>query len=229
MAWETVRRGTINTAGSLASFVTLRRNQIAFSAYFIRANSLNQMTRVTIKADRERRALGFHFHTDIEDADSLALSADGGQRRKPSADASKTGRVVQTNSLMKTPWIRAVTMNRTNRRFVPHKELDLWVIELGPGFEVEVTTPDEVPSEVTGVYRYLDGDEVTYIGRGRIRQRMQDAAREFWSYDRVQFSPLNDTDAEQHWEQLLLAEYEEKHGRLPRENRVRGFVSSTGE
>lgn len=79
------------------------------------------------------------------------------------------------------------------------------------------------------MYRYLDGDEVTYIGRGRVRQRMQDAGRELWSFDRVQFSPLNDRASEQHWEQVLLEEYEEKHDRLPRENRVRGYVSSGDE
>ena len=31
------------------------------------------------------------------------------------------------------------------------------------------------------------------------------------------------------WEQVLLEEYEAKYGRLPRENRVRGFVASPGD
>ena len=225
MPWETVRRGTPNTSGSSASFITLRKNQIAFSAHFIRANNLTKMTRVTIKADRESRRLGFAFHTDGDDPDSLVLGRDGGQRRKE----ADTGRAVQTNSLMRQPWIKAILANRTTRRFVPYKEFDLWVIDLGPGFEVEVSDATEVPSEVTGVYRYLDGDEVTYIGRGRVRQRMQDASRESWSFDRVQFSPLNDRDSEQHWEQVLLEEYEAKNGRLPRENRLRGYVSASDQ
>ncbi len=218
MAWETVRRGTVNTAGSQASFITLRRNQVAFSAHFIRSNNLQQMTRVTIKADREGRRLGFTFHKNADDPDSLALITDGGSK-----GSSGMPRAVQTAALMKQPWIKALMANRATRRFVPYKEFDLWVIDLGPSFEVEVTTPEEVPAEVTGVYRYLDGDEVTYIGRGRIRQRMQESHRDHWAFDRVQFSPLNDTAAEQHWEQVLLEEYEAANGRLPRENRVRGF------
>jgi hypothetical protein len=220
MPWETVRRGTPNTSGASASFVTLRRNQVALSAHFIRSNNLLKMTRVTIKADRESRRLGFAFHTDADDPESLALTQDGGQKRS----GSEAGRAVQTAALMRQPWMKALLANRTTRRFVPYKEFDLWVIDLGPGFEVEVTDASEVPAEVTGVYRYLDGDEVTYIGRGRVRQRMQDASRDSWSFDRVQFSPLNDRASEQHWEQVLMEEYEGKHGRLPRENRVRGFV-----
>ena len=222
MPWETVRRGTPNTSGSSASFVTLRRSAVAFSAHFIRSNNLLKMTRVTIKVDRDSRRLGFVFHIDADVPESLALTQDGGQK----SSGSDAGRVVQTAALMRQQWTKALLANRTTRRFVPYKEFDLWVIDLGPGFEVEVTDPLEVPPEATGVYRYLDGDEVTYIGRGRVRQRMQDASRESWSFDRVQFSPLSDRDSEQHWEQVLLEEYEAKNGRLPRENRVRGFVSS---
>lgn len=225
MPWETVRRGTPNVAGTSASFVTLRRHQIAFSAHFIRSQGLIRMTRLTIKADRENRRLGFVFHADADDPDSLTLTQDGGQK-KSDTDA---GRVVQTQALMRQPWIKALLSNRSTRRFVPYKEFDLWAIDLGPGFEVEVTSPDEVPGEVTGVYRYLDGEEVTYIGRGRIRQRMQDASRDSWSFDRVQFSPLNDRASEQHWEQVLIAEYEQANARLPRENRVRGFISQVDE
>lgn len=225
MPWETVRRGTPNTSGTSAAFVTLRKNQIAFSVYFIRANNLTKMTRVTIRADRETRRLGFVFHTDADDVDSLILGRDGGQRRKE----ADSGRAVQTAALMGHAWIKAILANRTTRRFVPYKEFDLWVIDLGPGFEAEVADASDVPAEVTGVYRYLDGGEVTYIGRGRVRQRMQDASRESWSFDRVQFSPLNDRNAEQYWEQVLLEEYEAKYGRLPRENRVRGFVASQGD
>lgn len=178
------------------------------------------MTRITIKADRENRRLGFVFHTNADDPDCLILTSDGGSGR----NQNKGGRTVQTAALMKQPWIKAVLANRSNRRFIPYKEMNLWVIDIGPGFEVEVKDASEVPAEVTGVYRYLDGDEVTYIGRGRVRQRIQDASRETWSFERIQYSPLNDRAAEQRWEQVLLEEYEAKHGRLPRENRVRGFL-----
>lgn len=221
MPWETVRRGTPNTSGAKASIVSLRRSAIAFSAFFIRSQSLERMTRVTIKADRETRRLGFDFHTNTDDPDCLILTADGGKR----GTKNTTARAVQTTAIMRQPWIKAILTNRVEKRFVPYKEMNLWVIDLGPGFEVEVENALEVPADVTGVYRYLDGDEVTYIGRGRVRERIQDASREAWSFDRIQYSPLNDVAEEQRWEQLLLDEFAMTHGRLPRENRVRGFIS----
>lgn len=219
MAWEVVRRGTPNKSGANASVVTIRRNAIAFSAFFIRSHNLNDMTNVTIHQDRERRRLGFLFHKNGEEQDCLILAGDGGGQNR-----NKGGRSVQTSNLMRQPWIRAILANRSNRRFIPHKESNLWVIDLGPGFEVEVNHVSDVPAEVTGVYRYLDGEEVTYIGRGRVRDRIQQAHRETWQFDRIQYSPMNDREAEQRWEQILLEEYETKHGRLPRENRVRGYV-----
>lgn len=221
MAWETVRRGTPNNSGANASVVTLRRSAVAFSAFFIRAHKLSEMTRVTIEQDREGRRLGFLFHNNADDPDCLIVSGDGGSVR---SSRDKGGRSVQTSILMRQPWIKAILANRSNRRFIPYKESHLWVIDLGPGFEVEVKDALEVPTEVTGVYRYLDGEEVTYIGRGRLRERIQQAHRETWQFDRIQYSPMNDREAEQRWEQILLEEYEMKHGRLPRENRVRGYV-----
>jgi len=221
MPWETVRRGTPNVSGTDASYIALRRSAIAFSAFFMRAHDLLSMTRVTIKQDRETRRLGFLFHTNAEDPDCLIISADGGSAR----NKTRGGRSVQTNQLMRQPWIKAVLANRSNKRFVPYKEGNLWVIDLGPAFEVEIRDAAEVPEAVTGVYRYLDGDEITYIGRGRVRARIRDATRETWVFDRIQYSPLNDLAEEQRWEQILLDEYEAKHGRLPRENRVRGFIS----
>ena len=177
-----------------------------------------------MKADREARRLGFIFHTDGDDPDCLKLTADGGPKNQ-----NKSSRVVQAANLMRQPWMKAILANRSVRRFVPYKDADLWVIDLGPGFEVEIKDASEVPAEVTGVYRYLDGDEVTYIGRGRVRERIQTQHRESWSFDRIQYSPLNNRDEEHRWEQLLLEEYEAKHGRLPRENRVRGYSPPSPE
>ncbi len=222
MPWETVPRGTPNNSDS--PVVTLRKEGPAFSAFFIRAYKLDQMTHVTIQEDRENRRLGFVFHTNADDPDCLKLAPDGGN----SALKNTAGRIVQARYLMGLPWLKALMANRSNKRFVPYKEQNAWVIDLGPSFEVEIKITDEndalrIPAEVTGVYRYLDGNEITYIGRGRIRDRIQSQYRDHWSFDRIQYSPLNDREQEHHWERILLDEYEAKHKRLPRENRVRGY------
>lgn len=223
MPWETVPRGTPNNSD--APVVTLRREGPAFNAFFIRAHKLEQMTHVTIREDRENRRLGFLFHTNADDPDCLKLAPDGGN----SVVKNTAGRVVQARFLMGQPWLKTLMANRSERRFVPYKEQNMWVIDLGPGFEVEImiTGADsalQIPAEVTGVYRYLDGDEITYIGRGRVRDRVQSQHREHWSFDRIQYSPLNNREAEHRWERILLEEYEKKHKSLPRENKVRGYL-----
>jgi hypothetical protein len=219
MPWEKVRRAASSNAGTSGALITLRQKQIAYNASFIRGENLTRTTRVTIHTDQHARRLGFEFHTNADDPDSLAVVPDGG-----SGNRASDARITQAQALLRQPWLQALLHNRVSKRFTPYRERGLWVIDLGPSFEVEITSPLDVPAEVSGVYRYLDRDEITYIGRGKIRQRMSDTARDHWVYDRVQFSPLNDADAEQRWEQLLLAEYEAKHGRLPRENRVRGYI-----
>ncbi len=222
MAWETVKRGTPNNSD--VSVVTLRREGPAFSAFFIRAYNLEQMTHVTIHEDRENRRLGFLFHTNADDPDCLKLAPDGG-----GSNNGKAGRIVQARYLMGQPWLKSLMANRSERRFVPYKEQSIWAIDLGPAFEVEISITEandalQIPAEVTGVYRYLDGDEITYIGRGRVRDRVQSQHREHWSFDRIQYSPLNDREQEHRWERILLDEYEMKHKKLPRENKVRGYL-----
>lgn len=224
MPWETVRRGTPNNSDM--PVVTLRRGGFAFSAFFIRAFEVSEMTHVTIHEDRENRRLGFVFHTNASEPECLRLSLDGGQKR---SSPLKAGRFVNASFLMGRPWLKALLANRTERRFAPYKESGVFVIDLGPAFEVEITINDakdalQIPSEVTGVYRYLDGEEITYIGRGRVRDRVQSQHREHWSFDRIQYSPLNNTKEEHRWELILLDEFETKNKRLPRENRVRGYL-----
>ena len=222
MPWEIVRRNSTSNVGNKQPAITLRARQIAYNAAFIRVENLEKASRVTIQVDMQERRLGFRFHSDETDMDSLAVVPDGGS----GATRIKASRITQAQALLQQPWLRALLRNRSVHRFSPYREGNLYVIDLGPSFEVEVTDPLEVPADITGVYRYLDGDEVTYIGRGRIRDRMQDKSRQDWTYDRVQYTVLNNSEDEQRWEQTVLAEYETKHGRLPRENRVRGYIST---
>ena len=113
MAWETLRRGTPNNSGTNASVVTLRRSAVAFSAFFIRAHKLKEMTRVTIEQDREGRRLGFLFHNNADDPDCLIVSGDGGSGR---SSRDKGGRSVQTSILMRQPWALRLK-SKTHQKF----------------------------------------------------------------------------------------------------------------
>lgn len=225
MTWEVVPAAPTAQGSKQTPTISIRRSAFAFNAIFIRMNSLQEAQRVTILQDIEKRRIGFQFHSDFTDANSLALVPDGGRNQT----GNKGGRVVQASLVLKQPWLVALIRNRSVTKFVPYKEKGLWAIDLGPSFEVDISDPLEVPADVTGIYRYVDHGEVTYIGRGNIRQRMQEAHRHDWTFDVVQYSPMNNPEAEQRWEHLLLMEFEAKNGRLPRENRVRGFQPSTGD
>jgi hypothetical protein len=200
------------------SFVSLRRGSMAFNAHFIRANNLSGFSRVTISLDVDRRRVGFSFHSDDTDQDSLALTSDGGSK-------GKGAKAIQVHSLMaKNSWLRAAAgvADKRARQYHPSKSDGMWVITIRPSFEVQVADRAEIPSDVSGIYRYLDNDAIVYIGRGQIRSRLAAQERESWSFDAIEYSVIEDSEQQAHWEAEWLDEYRSQHGFLPRYNRVGG-------
>lgn len=199
--------------------VTLRDKTIAFNAEFVRRAGIGQCTRVAIFEDTDSFQLGFRFHSDESDSGSLALTQDGGQR-VGLGPSDRGGRSVQTQTLLKRPWLRESLTVSSIRKFEPHKVHGLWVIDIGPGFEHESTDRTDVPADASGVYRYIHEGAVVYIGRGVIRSRMSEGARSDWEFDSVQYSILNDDVAEKRWESVFISRHRARHGDLPRYNKV---------
>ena len=220
MVWEQLAKPAHAAAQST---MTLRGNgSIALSVKVVKEYDLDGFSRVSILVDRERFALGLRFHNDESDEGSYAVVNDGGGKTRDSR-----GKVIQAQAVLrKVPFVMA-TVKDGPRRIVPRREKDVFVLEVGPGFQEVANYPADVPSDAEGVYRYVrssgDREEIVYIGRGKIRSRMQDPQREAWRYDRVEWSPVRGIEGQTEWEYNLLEVHKRKHsGKLPEYNKVSG-------
>jgi hypothetical protein len=205
--------------------VALRTKAVAFNASFTRIAEIKKHKFVAIKVDPDLWRLGFQFHSDDSDQSALTIARDGGQRGHKRRNQNNLA--VQTNALMtRHPWVAAVARQKdaTLRRFIPEfSTLDkLWIITLRPSFERAAQLPQDLPSEMTGIYRYVVGDEVIYIGKGNIRERAMDSSRREWKYDRIEYSRVANDDEQFKWEEWWLQWHESRHGKLPLHNRIGG-------
>jgi hypothetical protein len=126
MSWKKhVRTDARRAAGR--EFVSFRPMGIAFSAEFIEKHELGGKDRVSLLVDEQQRRLGFQFHKDAKDADSYALSSDGGLSK---------GRWFQSRSVYTDyPWVKKILSKPSAARRLPVKKGDKSI------FYVEV--PDE--------------------------------------------------------------------------------------
>lgn len=199
--------------------ITLRTGAIAFNAAFVRAAEIEKMERASVLVDEEDSRLGFRFHNNVSDSNSYAVTRDGGGRG--------AGRVIQCQSLIQRhSWISGVArlQDKGARRFAPdlNRSEKAWVISLSPAFDVEVPDKKSIASNLRGVYRYLNGDEVVYIGRGAIRSRAGAADREGWIFDRIQYSVVASEQAQIKWESYWIHRHVSTYGERPRYNRILG-------
>jgi hypothetical protein len=75
----------------------------------------------------------------------------------------------------------------------------MWTISLCPAFEMRVGSGSEIPANAAGIYRYLRGNDVVYIGRGTIRSRFNSPERQEWDFDTIEYSIVLN-DQQPHWE-----------------------------
>jgi hypothetical protein len=198
--------------------VTIRRSGLAFNAAFARAASLRDKSHVSIHLSPDSFRIGLKFLDDASDADSYALTRDGGGRGE--------GRHAQSTALVHIPWVAAVARieDKRLRRFKPVwlGAESMWVVSLCPAFEVRASAGTEVPSNARGIYRYRRGDEVVYVGRGQIRSRFNAPERNEWDFDTIEYSLVSDEKQQEHWESYWLDAFVAEHGKLPVYNRIGG-------
>ena len=130
---------------------------------------------------------------------------------------------------IKQAWYAAVLrLSPKQRRFEPRQvstqEGKLWVIQLCPSFEARrARESDRIPSDISGIYRYVRGEEVVYIGRGNIAKRLSEAVRESWEFDRIEYSVIDDPDQQVQWEAHWIDQYKDEHdGKRPLYNLIDG-------
>ena len=228
MSWELVTREDY-FEGSDAPFISVSGSHFAFSAAFVRQAQLEAGWRTTIYVDGDQRRIGFEFHAD-DRPNSFALSAasadKAGQKRKALQCAA-------TGTVRKHGWIASVTKEPAkNRRFLPRKEGNKWVIHICPAFEERrARESTDIPSAAAGIYRYLrEAGEIVYIGRGPIKKRLQAPERRDWDFDIVEYSLVKDPDDQVKWEDFWIQRFKEQNGgALPFYNKVSGSAKNRDE
>jgi hypothetical protein len=219
--WQKVARKG-GEAPEPTPLVTLRRAGVAFNAAFVRSASLANKTHVAVQVDSASFRVGFRFLDAPTDTDCWALTHDGGGRGE--------GRWAQAGSLLQLPWIASVAriQDHQRRRFKPKWSSadSMWVVTLCPAFENRVSAVSEVPSDARGIYRYLRGEEVMYIGRGVIRSRFNAPERREWDIETIEYSLIPDEAQQTHWESYWLDAFVQEYGKLPIYNRIGGVSRS---
>ena len=107
----------------------------------------------------------------------------------------------------------------------------MWVIQLCPAFELRTDRKgSDVPPDTQGIYRYVNAkNEVVYIGRGIIRQRMNAPERKDWDFQTVEFSIVEEQADREKWEAYWINRFKEDNGgRLPYHN-VRSETSKDSD
>jgi hypothetical protein len=209
--------GTMPEAKSL---VSIRPAAIAFNAHFVKTAEIDRNSFVSIRIKPDSFQVGFKFHNDSKIENSYTLSHDGGGSRRG------RGRSIQITSLLReNPWLKAVSLepDQRLRRFEPKwiSADSLWVISVSPSFEIRVSDKSDIPSDISGIYRYKREDEIVYIGRGQVRSRTQAFGREDWDFDTIEYSVVNEADQEK-WESFWLDHFFRQHAKLPIYNRIAG-------
>jgi hypothetical protein len=227
--WIKFRR-TDGQATDTRFLIILRPSTIAFNAQFVRANGLDEKTRVTVHCNSAQFRLGFQFHSDVSDQDSYALTRDGGQGGR-----NAYGRSIGAAALMsRYRWLSAAASlpDRSVRRYSPEwlPAEGLWRVNIRPSFEIRVPAARDIEPGICGIYRYIDTKDgktrIVYIGKGDIRARANSPGREAWEFDIIEYSVIADVTEQEKWETQWLDDYRNEFGTLPFYNRVGGKVAT---
>lgn len=216
MAFQMVKREDQMVA-SKQSYIILRENTIAFNSIFFKEANLNRYTYVKTHVDPDNYKIGFEFHNNSIDEDSLSLYTDS---------KSKNNRNISTRQIYKKyKWIDKISKlpNNALKRFKPKYDNieKKWVITLIPTFEYSAKTKD-VPNNINGIYRYKKSNEVVYIGKGKIRSRANSPERKNWIFDTIEYSIIEDSKKQSEYESYWLDVYSRETGGLPIYNKISG-------
>lgn len=220
-----VRQGGSDLSGR--PYVSVRRDAFALSASLSKEADLMTFKCVAVLIDNDDMRVAFRFHNDEEDVNSYRLSKDGGQQKRGKSRAGNSLSIQARRIINETPWLKHIALEKDPavRRFVASWDgrLGLWVVACRPNFEYRVSDAQGIPVQASGIYRYVHNDEVVYIGRGMIRQRVASSEREDWEFDRIEYSLLEGEKAQFYWEDWWIDWHEKRYGKKPIHNRVRGF------
>lgn len=218
MTWELLKRNDV-LQGSEEAKISFRTEHIGFNAFFCRAASIHDGMRVQFYIESSVYKVGFRFHEDRSEQNSYLLSSE------PSGGGYHCAGINLYNS---HGWINAIVKLPANqRRFVPIEERTpegkIWVVTLCPCFDIcRARESTDILATEAGIYRYVRDNEVVYIGRGNVKDRLSAPHRADWDFDIVEYSVIEDPDEQVKWESHWINKFKQENGKLPLFNRISG-------
>lgn len=195
--------------------VSIRKGTLAFNASLKEKAKLEQYSYVTIFVDEDSYRLGFRFHNNENDPNSLKMYSDG---------TTKSSRVVSAAQLLnRYPWLKITSEleSPTEKRFKAFWDNieNFWITTLRPCFEHKVKDRSQL-GDTQGIYQYKREGEIVYIGRGKIKTRIDSPERVGWEFDTIEYSTIDDLEKQARWERYWLGKFKTQHGCLPLYNKI---------
>jgi len=197
------------------NFVTLSaRGVLFFSAPFVKKNDL----RTCLSADLftfedDAYKFGVKFYKDENKGHSKVNRAQKSKNVMISAHEFVGSILVLNKALME---------GKQTFPIVDDKIEQCFVFSLIPRFEYSCL-PNEVPTGLKGIYRYKnDKQEVIYIGKGCIKERLREDSRKAWPIDLVEYSVIEDEEVRSSSEAHHIRKFETEIGRKPIYNMISG-------
>ena len=194
--------------------ITVRRSGFALSVSFMIQAKITIGDSVEIFSSEEGDMIGFKFFTE-KAIGRLTVTPDGGGKSRI-VDATKANGFIACSYVKNDPNLSKLVSTKNAKFFVSYED-DLWVIKLVSQWKYDTQTRKPTADDI-GVYRYLLDDEVVYIGRGKIQQRLSSPERTHWQFNKIEYTLMSDDAAIQKESQLIRA-HKDTYGRLPFYNR----------
>ena len=194
-------------------YVRLTTSGIFFSAQFVKSNNLTKCNSVRFYAFSDNQyKFGMEFFQETEVPGGFSLVRNG-----RSVNSFYTSARSFTNSFSV---LRDLIKTKGHNRFsVSYDKIEkCFFFMVAPCFECD-NSQSSIPDGAIGIYRYKNSlDEVIYIGKGNIRDRLRAPERKDWDIQKVEYSLISDRDEMSKYESYHLTEYQNKFNKLPEHN-----------
>lgn len=200
--------------------ITIRSKAIGLNADFVEMSSAENYHHAEVYVSDDGKKVAIKFLMDST-PHSYAVTQDGGTRERQRVGKYKNrliacGKVIEQNISL-----RELSKSKLSKKLAVVQEDDLWVASITPSFIYKYSQNKPKESDI-GVYRYIKDNEIVYIGRGRIRERIASPERKEWLYDEIEYMVVDEA-ATVKIEFDLINEHKMVYGYTPVYNKILGF------
>ena len=169
----------------LDEYITISKSGFFFSADFMEKNKLtqNNYCQFFTSSDEEYK-FGVSFSKDKLEGSFAIINTLRGKYKEKSMARSTTA----TAFFNSTPIFKELVKTGYKQRFGLkfEKNSNCYIFKVIPCFEIS-KKPDDIPDDITGIYRCLDKDKhILYIGKGNIKSRVKEHDNKGWGISKVE-------------------------------------------